>query len=352
MSLFILFIYSDFHFIICNRLCVIVYNQCVVVVIQYLHFILFCFVNLSVQVLKFFSIYFKFFMKKISERIEINTLVNNGNWWAQYNKEYETVDHIPYDDNYISHESDFLLDTAHMMQQLINEQILLYIYGKQTINHDSILWLKHFGTKLYNKCNKVNNTNNLICLTIISKIRMIFKQRKEFITVSDQVLFNIIENFENVSNNINSHSNLWSQIDAYRVGYNKYINNNLKLIEIIQYGLPSAGKYNFLIDDYQSILTYWALIKHNNKQIINTHKINESLNKYSKLEKNTAKHKIGKGGRYTVQSVFNQLDLISKYKIFPNKFKSIGQGIYDMIPSEIRQFLPPLMCGNTIRMYQ
>eukprot|EP01084_Bolivina_argentea_P105532 188976_1 len=145
----------------------------------------------------------------------------------------------------------------------------------------------------------------------------------------------------------------WNDVKQYRYAYNQQIMMNSGLLHKIQIGLSKSNKLEYKINRNYSILTHWALLRHKNKtnsvyKITNKQCIEEYIN----LKKQQRKFKIGKGGAYSTDCVFKQLDIISTNNIYPHQLKSIGEGIYNMIPKQLHTFLPPLMSGNTVRQYQ
>eukprot|EP01084_Bolivina_argentea_P080882 146468_1 len=165
-----------------------------------------------------------------------------------------------------------------------------------------------------------------IALIIVGKIRSVFKKDSTSIKISDLTLLRITNRMNQL---VGIHSEIgvahteimqtaWNNIRQYRYEYNNHIMMNSGLLQHIQIGLSKSNKFDYKINNNYSILTYWALLRHKN-QTNPVHKIHTKrcIEEYINLNKQQCKFKIGKGGAYSTDSVFQQLDIVSTTNIYP-----------------------------------
>ena len=301
-------------------------------------------------------------MNKIQTRINLNETVNNLKLWDPFCTEYEKLNinpnHQPQTHSLINNNdaTKYVLDVQNMIKVMIDEQILLVLCTTFDEYEIIIKWLKTFYKSIYHKILNQSNMQRKviqIALTITGKIRLVFKNDSTSIIISDSSLMTITKRINQFIEYSEIMETAWNDVKQYRFEYNQQIMTNSDLLNQIQIGLSKSNKMRYTINEKYSILTHWALLRHKNQaNSIYKMKNKKSIDKYINLKKQQSKYKIGKGGAYSTDSVFKQLEIISTNNLCPDQLKPIGQGIYNMMPKPLKQFCPPLMCGNTVRQYQ
>eukprot|EP01083_Nonionella_stella_P269465 911765_1 len=292
--------------------------------------------------------------KSVHKRIKLSSEINSIDfWYKHYYNEYEDS-HVNPNQSFINSNQDLTdLYTQSTIDCIISEQCLLALTDNKPVVDASCEWLKYHDCYVYNRIrykSQLNHGDAQSVLEIVAKIRMIFKHNLTNIAVSNDKLFKIPNLYIELKYNFQRQQDHWTRVRLFRSQYNVTINNNNELLNNIQIGLHPVNRRNYRMDALNSILTYYAILRHNNINRCKAFKNKDQT--FKKIIKQCMpSNRTGLGGSYTVSAIFKQISIVSRYQIFMDKFKSIGNEFYAMLPQCVRTVCGSLMCGATIRKY-
>eukprot|EP01083_Nonionella_stella_P043252 116706_1 len=331
--------------------------------------------------------------QSIRDKIDIDTVVNTSHWWAPFLTEYHEfgaewdINQMPeeYDMDLNEYEFDGSADSLFavdvLIKVMIDEQILINIRtrmvkGKYQIDHkydELVEWLKHNDNNLLRRMkryltNAQHHPLKYLSVFIAGQLRLVIQNDKGSYSVTNQLYYRIIARIryflrQKVTRSRNKsadkktilrtrRANAWKGIKSYRSIWNSFHSNN-GTVSILNIAKKKKDKNKLLFDMSHSILTHFAVTRHDNITIWkDQYKYNEISDKLSELQENEFEYKHGPRGAYDISLVMKTLNHCSSQNIATSNWKAYGTMYYEFAPAEITELMPPLMSANCIKAHQ